>query len=106
MKCLILILLLLFTHAPDPGLRAQWDTKEQAIVSWTQTQRGCLYRESGGERVWVGCYEESGQQQIVLTEASAGDIYVLQTSGHTWRARLVWVWYLALVRKETPNDIL
>lgn len=96
----ILILLLLFTHAPDPGLAAQWDTKDSAVITWTQQARGCLYRESGGGRVWVGCYEGGGVQRIELGGAAAGDIYMLQTSGHIYHARLVWVWYIASIKND------
>lgn len=97
---LVLMFILLFSHAPDPQLAARWETKEHAIVSWTQQARGCLYREGGGERVWVGCYEESGQQRIELAGAANGDIVMLQTSGHTYHARLVWVWYIASMKND------
>jgi hypothetical protein len=91
----ILILLLLFTHAPDPRLRAQWDTPTRARVSWHQTTRGCLYVEHAtAEQAWVGCYEESGAVSVEPSGAAIGDIYILHTGGYIYRTRLVWTMYI------------
>lgn len=94
-RAILILLLLLFTHAPDPGLRAQWDTHGRARVEWHQTTRGCLYVEHvTAERAWVGCYEEIGAQRAEPAGAAIGDIYILHTGGHSYRARLVWALYV------------
>lgn len=105
---LLLLLILLFSHAPDPGLAARWDSSTSATISWHQTQRGCLYVEhQTAERVFISCYEQPGSYRVELghqgplsgdVRPAVGDIYVLQTSGHTWRARLVWALHFPVFR--------
>lgn len=99
MRIFLILLLLLFTHAPDPGLSARWDTKDSATITWTQTQRGCLSVEHAtSERVFISCYErfpatirvELGHQGPLSGDLRpmAGDVYVLRTQGQTYRAPL------------------
>lgn len=105
---LLLLLILLFSHAPDPGMSARWDSSTSATISWTQESRGCLYVEhQTAERVFIECREAPGLQRVTLghqgplsgdVRPSVGDIYLVQTSGHTWRARLVWALYFPVFR--------
>lgn len=99
MIALLLFLLLLPQPAPDPHLIARWDSTTSATVSWHQTARGCLYRESAiGETVFVGCYDQPGDYRVTFghqgplsgdLRPQSHDIYRLVTGGHTYPAALV-----------------
>lgn len=97
---LLLLLLLALGATPAPvAFTAQWDTATSATVQWTQTARGCLYRESAiGEQVFIGCYARfpativvtlGGPQTDAAFRPTTGDVYVLQMDGVTYRAPLV-----------------
>lgn len=109
MKYSLLLLLFLFLQpTPDPQLTARWGGPGAATVEWHQTARGCLsVIHATGERVFISCYEQPGSYRVELghqgplsgdLRPAAGDIYLVQTSGHTYRARLVWVRWLAVWR--------
>lgn len=93
-----LLLWLLFAPTPPPNLIARWDTSTSATVTWHQTARSCLYRESAiGERVFVSCYEEAGDYRVTFghqgplsgdLRPAAGDVYVLESGGQRERAPL------------------
>jgi hypothetical protein len=94
---LFLLLVLFFT--PPPNLIARWDSATSATVSWTQSARGCLYRESAiGERVFIGCYERWPATIIVTLghqgslsgdlRPMGGDLYVLVSAGQIKSAPL------------------
>lgn len=96
---ILLILLALLQPAPI-YFSAYWDGSASATVSWHQTARGCLYRESAiGEQVFIGCYERLNATLIVTFGHSGplsgdlrpmpGDVFVLVTNGTTARARLI-----------------
>lgn len=96
MRALLLFLALL---QPAPHFSARWDTKDSATIQWTQQARGCLGVEHAtGQRVFIGCWEKYPQTVVLElghvgplsgdTRPTAGDIYVLQTSGQTYRAPL------------------
>lgn len=91
--------LLWILQPPDPGLQARWDSDHSATIAWTQTTRGCLsVTHATNERAFISCYEKPGSYRIALGHVgplsgdlrpAGGDVYVLQTSGQTYRAPLV-----------------
>ena len=102
-----LFLLALLTP-PDPHLTAVWASPSAAVVSWEQQSRACLYHESqGGTQTFVGCYDGAGRATVEFGKVGpmdgalrpkAGDWYVAQIDGVTYRARLRGVVWLAIVR--------
>lgn len=97
---LLLIFALLLPPTPPAYLSARWDSSTSATVQWQQTARGCLYRESAiGQQVFVGCYEKFPATIIVEfghegplsgdLRPTAGDVYILWTDNHAYRAPLL-----------------
>lgn len=99
----VLLLLVVFVlgHAPQPPVyfSARWDTATSATLQWTQAARGCLSVEHAtGERAFIGCYERWPATLIITLghagpmsgnlRPAAGDVFVLQTGGQTYRASL------------------
>lgn len=94
----ILLLLLALIAPPDPHLTAYWVGLGAAELTWSQTARGCLYRQSAiGEHIFIGCYERypatirielGGPATDGNYRPTVGDVYVLQTAGQTYRALL------------------
>lgn len=93
-----IVLLLLIMLASDPHLSARWDTATSATITWTQSARGCLSVEhTTRERVFISCYEKPGSYVIEVGHVGpvsgdvrplAGDVFVLETGGQTYRASL------------------
>lgn len=117
MICRLAILVLLITTTlapsapPDPRLAALWDSDHSATIQWYQTQRGCLsVTHASGEQAFIGCYERWPATIIVTlghagpldatARPQAGDGYVVESGGGTYRAPLVGrAQYLAAVRR-------
>jgi hypothetical protein len=68
----------------EPHFTARWDSSISATIQWTQSGRGCLYKETAlHERGFIGCYEKAGTITILLggpqTDGAyrplAGDVY-------------------------------
>lgn len=101
----LLLLLALSITPPDPGLTARWDGPGASVVSWTQTTRGCLYKNE----TFIACYETPGEYRITFGRVGlldgtlrprVGDVYVLWTPEGTWRAALRGVVRLAVVLRS------
>lgn len=101
-----LVLALLLAPAPPPPT-AYWSSSISAQISWTQQQRGCLYREPEiGADVFIGCYEGAGPAVVHLGgpqtdgmhRPRAGDAFRVVVDGVTWRVALRGVVLLPLAR--------
>jgi hypothetical protein len=92
------LILALWLALLNPHFTALWDSDHGTTIQWTQAGRGCLSVEHAtGERAFVGCYERTGTITIELGHVgpldgtlrpAAGDVFILQTQGQTYRAPL------------------
>lgn len=88
----------------DPHLTAYWRTPSSAVISWRQTERACLYRNS----TFVGCWDAPGEYRMTLGgpltdgayRPAAHDVYTLIYGGQAWRAELRGVVYVPVVQRS------
>lgn len=99
----IVLLFALLQSAPDPGLQARWASSISAVVSWRQTERACLYRNT----TFVDCYDAPGDYRVELggpltdgtLRPAAGDVYSLWQDGEITNTRLMGRVFVPVVQR-------